>query len=586
MKTKTRILSALLTVFLLLSALATGSVAAEDAPAMPGKVLYRETFDETLSQRLGWKDVTTGEYAGVMGKDYLAAIVDTDALGKSSRSLFIESLNFSRWRTIELVSAEKMAGVTKYTLSMTAKVTTGGAVTWHDMLDFRFGAENADAALGDWVGIRHGTDKSGNVSFENRGYTYEGASAAATQSTFPVGSVISFSVKVDTEARTVDVYKNDEAHTLISHRENCSPVVGPIYMVMSRMYGWIDDLSVVNDATGKTIWSEDFESVQNVHLMKDMEYDGALDTIYTADGKLNINRPEDKKYKNGETDGNEWGGVREVMPASALEGVKKYVISYDLTVGQTWNNLFLMTFGANSSKERNVVGFHFDANGDVFSNLLGNQEELCRADYRTLASKPMYVQFEVDATTGVATLWLNGVKRGSLTNTTFKNGGIGFGATSHTVATVDNLVVTAGTVSDLYEQIRYLGVQESAVKDGTYAVRFVGALGDDVALADYSEVGFKVTATWGADGTKTLDTACSTVYGKITGSADGVTSEYRADSFGAKYLFALAVEGIPTDAGQITFTVTPYYVTADGTVTGNACTVIYNAGALVSQTAN
>lgn len=135
-------------------------------------------------------------------------------------------------------------------------------------------------------------------------------------------------------------------------------------------------------------------------------------------------------------------------------------------------------------------------------------------------------------------------------------------------------------------QLRYIGVQESAVKDGTYAVRFVGALGDDVALADYTEVGFRVTATWGADGTKTLDTACTTVYGKITGSADGVTSEYRADSFGAKYLFALAVEGIPTDAGQITFTVTPYYVTAAGTVTGNACTVIYNAGALVSQTAN
>ena len=577
MKTKTRILSALLTVFLLLSALATGSVAAEDAPAMPGKILYQETFDETLSQRLGWKDVTTGEYAGVMGKDYLAAVVDTDALGKSSRSLFIESLNFSRWQTIELVSAEKMAGVTKYTLSMTAKVTTGGAVTYHDMLELRFGAENADAALGDWVGIRYGTDKSGNVSFENRGYTYEGASAAATQSTFPVGSVISFSVKVDTEARTVDVYKNDEAHTLISHRENCSPVVGPIYMVTGRMYGWIDDFSVVNDATGKTIWSEDFESVQNVHLMKDIEYYGALDAIYTTDGKLNINRPNTYSI---------WG-VREVVPASAIGSTEKYVISYDLTMNRTWNNHFLMTFGSsdNGNAERNVISYHYDGDGEIFSNLVAGKEQLCKEPYGTFYNKSMHVQFEVNATTGVATLWINGVRYGSLTNPAFKNGGIGLGAADNTVATVDNLVVTAGTVADL-AQVRYIGVQESAVKDGTYAVRFVGALGDDVALADYTEVGFRVTATWGADGTKTLDTACTTVYGKITGSADGVTSEYRADSFGAKYLFALAVEGIPTDAGQITFTVTPYYVTAAGTVTGNACTVIYNAGALVSQTAN
>lgn len=250
MKTKTRILSALLTVFLLLSAPMFG-IAAEEPATMPGKVLYEEDFTP-LSQRLGWKDVTTGAYAGVMGRDYIAAVVDTNELKENNRSLFVNFLKVDSWRTVEIVSAEKMAGVTKYTLSMTAKLTTGGAVTWHDILDFRFGAENADAALGDWVGIRHGTDKSGNVSFENRGYTYEGASAAATQSTFPVGSVISFSVKVDTEARTVDVYKNDEAHTLISHRENCSPVVGPVYLTMDRVYGWIDDLSVVNDATRRT----------------------------------------------------------------------------------------------------------------------------------------------------------------------------------------------------------------------------------------------------------------------------------------------------------------------------------------------
>ena len=575
MKTKTRILSALLTVFLLLSAPMFG-IAAEEPATMPGKVLYEEDFTP-LSQRLGWKDVTTGAYASVMGRDYIAAVVDTNELKENNRSLFVNFLKVGSWRTVEIVSAEKMAGVTKYTLSMTAKLTTGGAVTWHDILDFRFGAENADAALGDWVGIRYGTDAGGNVSFENRGYEYTGATAAATQSTFPVGSVISFSVKVDTVERTVDVYKNDEAHTLISHRENCSAVVGPVYLTMDRVYGWIDDLSVVNDATGEPIWAEDFESVENLHLKVDPEYYGNPELITVTDGKLNINRPDG--YGN-------WG-VLEMVPARAIGSTEKYVISYDLTMNRTWNHHFLMTFGSsdNGNAERNVISYHYDGNGEIFSNLVAGKEQLCKEPYGTFYTKPMHVQFEVNATTGVATLWINGVKYGSLTNPAFKNGGIGFGAANNTVATVDNLVVTAGTVADL-AQLRYIGVQESAVKDGTYAVRFVGALGDDVALADYTEVGFRVTATWGADGTKTLDTACTTVYGKITGSADGVTSEYRADSFGAKYLFALAVEGIPTDAGQITFTVTPYYVTAAGTVTGNACTVIYNAGALVSQTAN
>lgn len=386
MKTKTRILSALLTVFLLLSALATGIVAAETTVEEAG-----------ILQKLGWKNVKTGSYPGVWGNNYSGKIVKSNDLKENNHSLFVETVG-SNWMQAELVSADKMAGVTKYTMSMTTKLITSDNITWHDILDFRFGARNADTALGDWVGVRW-VSGGENVNFENRGYEYEGSTNVTGKASF-ADAVISFSVKVDTEAKTIDVFKNDEAKTLIAHRENCSAVVGPIYLAMGRCLGWIDDIRVTNDANGDVIYSEDFESL----------------------------------------------------------------------------------------------------------SLRGNVE--------------------------------------------------------------------------------YEGVQESAVKDGTYAVRFVGALGDDVALENYTEVGFKVTATWGADGTKTLDTACTTVYGKITGSADGVTSEYRADSFGAKYLFALAVEGIPTDAGQITFTVTPYYVTAAGTVTGNACTVIYNAGALVSQTAN
>lgn len=387
MRTKTRILSALLTVFLLLSVLATG-VAAETGM---GEI--------SLLEKIGWKDVTTGNYPGRWGSNYSAEIVKSDDLKENNHSLFVETKTTS-WVTAELVPAEKMSGVTKYTMSLTTKLAIGGGVTWHDLLDFRFGATNADVALGDWAGIRWGTGSSGSVSFENRGYDYEGATSAATQNTFAVGSVISFSVTVDTEARTVDVYKNDDAKTIISHRENCSSVVGPVYLTMGRVYGWIDDIRVTNDATGDVLYNEDFELLS------------------------------------------------------------------------------------------------------------------------------------------------------------------------------------------LRASIESVGVQQSAVTDGKYAVRFVGALSDDVALEDYIEVGFKLTAAYGEDGQKILDTACTTVYTKITGSEGGVTTEYSAADFGAKYLFALAVNGIPTDIGTVTFTVTPYFVTADGTVNGSTCTVVYNAGNLVDRNAN
>ena len=554
MKTKTRILSALLTVFLLLSALATGSVAAEDTPAMPGKVLYEEDFVSVM-EKLGWAYGTQG----YTSKTFNLAIDDNFGEAGNKALRFMETAE--GWCGIEMVSAEKMTGVTKYSISADMR--------WEKCATFAFRFGDTSVSNGDFAGISwHET--LWNVT--------GGADSASTNYKNPEvirkNKTIHLDIQVDAEAGTVALYVDG---TNVTTRDNATKKVGTIYLLVRGLTAWMDNICVKNEKTGTVIYSEDFESVQNGHLDVDPVYAGNLELITVTGGKLNINRP------------GEYGswGVFEVVPASAIGSTEKYVVSYDLTVNRTWNHHFLMTFGSsdNGNAERNVISYHYDGNGEIFSNLVAGKEKLCNETYGTFYNKPMHVQFEVNATTGVATLWINGVRYGSLTNPAFKNGGIGLGAANNTVATVDNLVVTAGTVADL-AQLRYIGVQESAVKDGTYAVRFVGALGDDVALENYTEVGFKVTATWGADGTKTLDTACTTIYGKITGSADGVTSEYRADSFGAKYLFALAVEGIPTDAGQITFTVTPYYVTAAGTVTGNACTVIYNAGALVSQTAN
>ena len=305
--------------------------------------------------------------------------------------------------------------------------------------------------------------------------------------------------------------------------------------------------------------------------------------------------------------GSTWRQI-EIVPAQAMEGVKQYSISFKAQVTSggdiSWHDKLMFHFGTATIENLNGnwagISYGTDNGGGIaswhFTN--GNQGGTSQ---KTGYLKDILLDLtvKVDTEAGVFRIYDSADLTKALTETTTTHnvaGAIGliFG---NMYGWIDDIRVTNDANGDvIYSEdfeslslrgnVEYEGVQESAVKDGTYAVRFVGALGDDVALADYSEVGFRVTATWGADGTKTLDTACTTVYGKITGSADGVTSEYRADSFGAKYLFALAVEGIPTDAGQITFTVTPYYVTAAGTVTGNAYTVVYNAGALVSQTAN
>lgn len=561
MKTKTRILSALLTVFLLLSALATGSVAAGDA-SKPGEVLYEEDFTP-LMEHLGWKYDTQG----YTGKSFSLAIADTYGKAGNKSMHFTETAG--GWCGIEIVPAEKMAGVTKYSIS--ADMMYSDAITF----SFRFGDP---ANNGDVVGISWNTILWNALTAVNND-----GSANYTGDKIGKNKDLKLRAEIDAGEGTVVVYVNGEE---VSRRSDATKKVGAIFMIVRSLDAYMDNICVKNEATGTVIYAEDFENVRDIYTGNDSDYNKDFTdktTVVPKDGVLNIDRPGDSY--------SEWGNLREIMPANAVEGVEQYVISFDLKVIQgawdgTWTHAIYMGWGAGGNAKRNLAFFSSGYAGDDIKGFVPTSDILYHSAYQSSINRNLRIRIEVNAAAKTSTIWVNDMKHGTMTNANFTNGGFSIGAAYHSVATVDNLCVTAGTVSDLYDQLRYIGVQESAVKDGTYAVRFVGALGDDVALADYSEVGFRVTATWGADGTKTLDTACTTVYGKITGSADGVTSEYRADSFGAKYLFALAVEGIPTDAGQITFTVTPYYVTAAGTVTGNACTVIYNAGALVSQTAN
>lgn len=570
MKTKTRILSALLTVFLLLSAFATGVAATETDPN-PGDVLFEENFNESLLDRLGWKTVSGGEYPSVQGRDFSVEI--SDKLGENNKCLQFASLT-SRWSMIEIVSGEKMQGLTKYTLSITMKLEKG--IGWHDMTDLRFGGPNAESALGDWVGLRWATGTA-DIKMENRGYDYDGASDVKT-APYAVGDLMSFSVAVDTEARTIDVYKQgDETKTAISHRENCSTTVGSVYLATGWTYGWIDDISVTNDVTGEQVYSEDFESVQDICLGQDASYRYLPYSIGSYQGGLLATRPDS-------TDN--WSS-RELVPASAIGDTKQYVISFDLTAEQasgSWTHYILLSWGSGS---RNVVGLHSDSAGDSFRQLVANKETLASGAYGSLMNKKHHIRLEVNAETGVTHFWMDGIRTGTLTNTGFQNGGFSFGVSYHGAAVLDNLVVTAGTVADLLPQVRLAGVQSAQNDtDGTYAVRFVGALGDDVKLEDYTEVGFLLTATYGEDGSRELSKACMTVYSKIVGQEGGVTSEYTAETLGAEYLFALAIRGIPASIGDVTFTVTPYCTTASGTVKGEARTVIYNAGALVEQAAN
>ena len=137
--------------------------------------------------------------------------------------------------------------------------------------------------------------------------------------------------------------------------------------------------------------------------------------------------------------------------------------------------------------------------------------------------------------------------------------------------------------------IRYVGAQASDVTNGTYNVRFVAQIAD--RLNDFKAAGFKVSIV-SASGLKDAEDApvetfvdqtltSSVAYTSIDAEGEVVEAD---SAVGGKYLIAIPITGIPTDA-SITFKITPVTVSTDGTVveaTGtNSYTVTLNNGEVV-----
>ncbi|MGM9683603.1 MAG: hypothetical protein ACI3XQ_08390 [Eubacteriales bacterium] len=107
---------------------------------------------------------------------------------------------------------------------------------------------------------------------------------------------------------------------------------------------------------------------------------------------------------------------------------------------------------------------------------------------------------------------------------------------------------------------KLVGYQLSVPKDGNFSTRLVAVLTDD-ALDSYQNLGFKVTIKYGNEA-KSCTRECTTVYSSLIGKdKDDTEIVYDAKSLGGAYIFALNINNIPVDLGEITFHVTTFHVT-------------------------
>ena len=134
-------------------------------------------------------------------------------------------------------------------------------------------------------------------------------------------------------------------------------------------------------------------------------------------------------------------------------------------------------------------------------------------------------------------------------------------------------------VLSVYTAPRFAATQEMAPDaNQRQSIRFIGVLDS----LDYQAVGYEMTVTYTADGkrvTKSLRYTMKTVYTELLAGTEGGIVSVKAEAMGGRYLLALSVKNVPTDAGETVFTVTPFAVAMDGTVAlGATGSVTYLGG--------
>lgn len=107
--------------------------------------------------------------------------------------------------------------------------------------------------------------------------------------------------------------------------------------------------------------------------------------------------------------------------------------------------------------------------------------------------------------------------------------------------------------------------------ESTNSVRFSA----QIVGKDYERVGFKVWASYTENGTvkvsEVKDVVLYTYYTTLKAGSETVTPDE------GSYFIAFVIDSIPTDKGNVTFTLTPYVVAEGGTAFGNTVSVTFDA---------
>jgi len=140
--------------------------------------------------------------------------------------------------------------------------------------------------------------------------------------------------------------------------------------------------------------------------------------------------------------------------------------------------------------------------------------------------------------------------------------------------------VTIKRQPSLDERISVKGYQRKDADDGTYALRFTAGLGS----ADYTDYGMIIKCK--INGTKAyrFDIKDGEKLSEITEEKNGSKKKITAESLGAEALYTAVVEGLPSDAKEMTVEVIPYCTEGKTRLEGTVKKLIIKNGEIVTFT--
>ena len=515
------------------------------------KQLYFEDFEgyrgplTLTAENLGW---TMGAW-GAAWTNAGTKVLYTDEFGVGNKAAhLIDMTAEGDYSYIEFVSADKMAGVTNYTVTWTAiagNITEGydretdSPRFWNSRYGMMVGVTGVDT--GDWLlnyyDVRYRTVGSGyELAAGMTSYpknTFNGLDAdgnfvnvsnpsteAATRLMWK-DQPATYSATIDTILRTVTVVVTVDGVSFPAFvTEGTSPDVGAIGWKFDRSDVIIDDISVVNNETGAVIYAEDFESYieppKATRPAQDYTGKKAGETIFFDD--FDNATTVDELYMtydlktmaggsgftqatvalsdlvNGTTcasiSGN-WSAV-EVIPVEVFESYDVYTIQMDI-VFESNGNRFDLLYQAQNPNSTLVCGWvELRYDPMYIQNHARNESGVSGSDDQTdiTAGEVFHLTLEVDNNYNEAILYINGQYISTAPDLPNYRSALYICAQS-AVGCVDNMRVSAGTYEDYLNYVEG-GTQNPCTKcpEGCTA-----CTGDDATCTcDHSNTGSSNTS--------------------------------------------------------------------------------------------